>query len=177
MHRITYLGGRPHASLVSGGVPPPAWACVAIEMVVKILSCARIGEREAQVESLVAADVADHVFVMGNHDERALEGLERFGNGGEVPKVDVVGGLVHDEDCGLLEDEAGEREERLLTFAQRANCLVDHPVLEEKAGCELPQALLLLPLARRSLGEAWSLSIEREREKEWFALVEGGLSL
>lgn len=70
---------------------------------------------------------------MGDEDHGALVGVEGLGDNGEMAEIDVVGGLVEDEEAGPEEDEAGEGDEAFLAFGKRADARMDGVSNDEEA--------------------------------------------
>ena len=69
---------------------------------------------------------------MGDEDERALEFEEGFFEDLEGGNVEIVGGLVEQEDVGGLEHEAGDEDAGALASAEAADGLVELLGGEEK---------------------------------------------
>lgn len=53
---------------------------------------------------------------MGDEDHGSIVGIEGAGDDGDMPEINVIGGLVEDEQAGAQKDEAGEGDETLLPF-------------------------------------------------------------
>lgn len=58
---------------------------------------------------------------MGDADERGAAVLEVPGEPGDALDVEVVGGLVEDDQVGFAEEELGERDAAALTAGERAD--------------------------------------------------------
>ena len=76
-------------------------------------------------------DFVDQVVVVGDQQHRAFVALEGDVEGVDGFEVEVVGGLVEDEDVGLGEDELAEDEARLFAAAERLGLLVAFFAAEE----------------------------------------------
>ena len=68
-------------------------------------------------------DARDHgveqVSIVGDHEDRALVLILEERLQPEAPfQVEVVGGLVEQQDVGLLQEQAGEGDARLLTAGE-----------------------------------------------------------
>ena len=64
-------------------------------------------------------DFVDQVVVVRDQQDRALVALQRDVESVDGFEVEVVGGLVEDEDVGLGQDQLAKREPRLLAAGER----------------------------------------------------------
>src|SRR5436305_1033420 len=78
-------------------------------------------------------DGIDEVPVMGNEDDRAFEVLQRLLQHLLGRDVEVVGGLVEQQQARVVEHQLRERHAALLTAAQRPNRLEGIIAMEEQA--------------------------------------------
>lgn len=53
---------------------------------------------------------------VGDEDHGPIIGVEGAGDDGDMPEIDVIGGLVEDEEAGAQQNETGEGDEALLPF-------------------------------------------------------------
>src|SRR5437016_10033757 len=93
--------------------------------------------------------VGRNVVLVRDHDDRlapAVQGAEHLHQLGAGGRVEVSGGLVGEEDGGLVHEGAGDRDALALPARQLVGPVV-HPVAQPDAG-ERPGGLLA-PLARR----------------------------
>ena len=81
-------------------------------------------------------DAGDEPAIVGDEDHGALEGLERRGERADGLEIEVVGGLVEDEDVGLVGEQAAEHQARGLA-ARRAIPRASHVVAGEEHPSEL----------------------------------------
>ena len=70
---------------------------------------------------------------MTDEDHGSFIGVEGAGDNRQVAEIDVVGGLVEDEEAGPEQDEAGEGNEALLAFGERADAGMDGVSADEEA--------------------------------------------
>ena len=98
--------------------------------------CSVIGEGGGIAAAIEAeddgGDAVEQITVVGDEDERALEFEQSFFEDLEGGNVEVVGGLVEEEDVGGLKHEAGDEDAGALASAEAADGLVELLGGEEK---------------------------------------------
>jgi hypothetical protein len=108
-----------------------------------VVVVAGVGRQPARVHVQdVLRQGADEVHVVADEDERPVVRLERAHEGVDRGDVEVRRRLVHQEEVRRLDEEAREREARLLAAGEDGHLLVD-VVLAEEEGAEDRAALLL----------------------------------
>ncbi len=80
-------------------------------------------------------DAVEQITVVGDQDERALEFEQGFFEDLEGGNVEVVGGLVEQENVGGLKHEARDEDAGALASAEAADGLVELLGGEEKTVC------------------------------------------
>ena len=86
-----------------------------------------------------AADRLQQGAVVGDEDDRALEGDQRVLERLAALDVEVVGGLVEDQDVGAGGDQDRQREPPLLAAGDVAQLLLDVGAGEEEAAEQVPR--------------------------------------
>mmetsp|Transcript_5929 Transcript_5929/g.20180 ORF Transcript_5929/g.20180 Transcript_5929/m.20180 type:complete len:1091 (-) Transcript_5929:63-3335(-) len=105
----------------------------------------------------LGAELGAELVVVGDHHHAALELLDGAGERAERLAVEVVGGLVEDEDVGLVPHGGGEHDLDLLPARERLHAVVgpelavQADVLEVLLDVVLGERALVLPLAEREL--------------------------
>src|SRR5688572_21493580 len=105
---------------------------------------ARTSLQGSQIDARVEADLRDEVGNVAHHDHRALVLVERLGDDGQVAEVDVVGGLVEDEQARTHQHEAGEGQEPLLSLGEVGDLGGERLAVEQEAGGNRAQVVLAL---------------------------------
>ena len=95
---------------------------------------AGVGDDFAGVDFGDLGDDAVHEFaVVRGHEQRAREGLEELLEPDDGFDVEVVGGLVHQQDVGAAEQHARQRDAHFPAAGERADVAVDLIVVEAEA--------------------------------------------
>ena len=84
----------------------------------------------------------EQASVVGNDDERALEALQGEGEGVAHVEVEVVGGLVEQEQVVLLPHDNGQRETGFFAAGKGGDGLDGHVAGEVEAAEEVADVLL-----------------------------------
>lgn len=85
---------------------------------------ALVGDAAVADVPLLGSEGADEFFIVGNHDDAALEVADGDGQTAEGVAVQKVGGLVEDEQVRVVPHGAGDDDFDLLTTRQRADFVV-----------------------------------------------------
>ncbi|MNS57998.1 hypothetical protein D3C72_909030 [compost metagenome] len=101
-----------------------------------------VGDDAAAHEPELVAHRAQQRTVVAHQHQRAFELVERHGQGFAGGQVQVVGGLVQQQQVGALPDHHREHEAGLFAAAHGAHGLLDHVAAEVEAAQEAAQGLL-----------------------------------
>src|SRR5262249_25451833 len=84
----------------------------------RVVALVRIAAAAIELED-PAGDVVEEVAIVGDRDDGAGVLVEEALEPGDALGVEVVGGLVEEQDVRLLEEEAAERDTALLAAGER----------------------------------------------------------
>src|SRR5690606_1010506 len=87
-----------------------------------------------KVDRVVNPDLRHKIRNVGDHNHGALVLVERLRDDRQVAEVDMVGRLVQNQQAGLHQNQAAEREEAFLSFGEGADFVGEQFAVQQKAG-------------------------------------------